>query len=274
MLKACFDSNVIERIVCPEGYPNDSDAHYIKEIRSSIQHLEILPCFSETGLIIEALPKGARGIKWIELMNSSIDVSRSVGPSGEITLQIQIGGTSDLHPGAKPIYRDRLKKAVGLGFRVLPVNVLGLMRPASLDLSANYIEKEYWPSQDLDQILTFEQSIYEAIESKGVGPAHLVRIAKRIQQRLGLVNPAWFDGLDRPLDAHERAEIDRAFAEWSDAHSISLSISYGMDVFCTEDYGKASRNSVLDPIQRLWLSDTYGIQFMNIREFSEHLSRR
>ncbi len=114
------------------------------------------------------------------------------------------------------------------------------------------------------------QGVAEAIEARGVGIAPLKAVGKDLQA----ANPQaiWYRGLDQATSPAEKTRVEKAFAEWADGDSIASHVAYGIEVFCTGDAGKSSGGpSVMDPSNRAWLTATYGIKFMTMRELADHL---
>lgn len=99
------------------------------------------------------------------------------------------------------------------------------------------------------------------IEARGVGFAQVEALGRTL--RIPNSAEAWFEGLANAKDIHEERAIERAFGEWADGDAIAAHIAYGLDVFCSADVGNSNvTNSVLDPINRAWLTSTYGVRFM------------
>ena len=65
----------------------------------------------------------------------------------------------------------------------------------------------------------------------------------------------------------------RPLAEWADGDSVAAHYAYGIDIFCSEDFGKSLSNpSVLDAANRVWLTKTFGIQFATLGELAQMAS--
>ena len=107
-----------------------------------------------------------------------------------------------------------------------------------------------------------------AIEARGLGISLLKALGEKFARRDGIEGD-WKRGLDRTRDAHEKNEVSRAFAEWSDADSIAAHIGFGNDFLCSEDEGKnAGAPSVFATENRAWLSNNYGVKFVTISELA------
>lgn len=84
---------------------------------------------------------------------------------------------------------------------------------------------------------------------------------------------AWFEVLDNTKDVHKERAVERAFSEWAYGDAIAAHVAYGLDVFSSADVGNSNAtNSVLDPTNRAWLTETYGIKFMSFDDLLNNLS--
>jgi len=108
-----------------------------------------------------------------------------------------------------------------------------------------------------------------AIELRGLGFALAESITNEFAKRDNVVNEIPLKSLGRARDEHEEGRVKRAIREWADADSVAAHIGYGIDFFCSGDYGKgAGAPSVLDPTSRSWLQATYGVKFVDISELA------
>lgn len=83
----------------------------------------------------------------------------------------------------------------------------------------------------------------------------------------------WYQGLVHAKDIHEQGAVRRAFSEWADDDAIASHVAYGLDIFCTEDFGRSNPSgSVFDDENRAWLASTYGVRFMTLKELVKALS--
>lgn len=114
------------------------------------------------------------------------------------------------------------------------------------------------------------------IQARGLGSAIVMKIAKRIAERLGTNTPfskAGVELLEYPKDEEEKSEIKAAIAEWADGDSIAAHIGFGNDFFCTEDHAKRARwPAIFDVTNRAWLKAAYGVNFVSMRELVALLS--
>jgi hypothetical protein len=95
--------------------------------------------------------------------------------------------------------------------------------------------------------------------------APTTNIATRLANRAG-VTESWYRSLDR-ASGTEELEIANAIAEWADGDTVAAHIAFQIDYLCTGDEAK-NRNSIFDPIQRAWLTATYGVRFLTISDLA------
>jgi hypothetical protein len=108
------------------------------------------------------------------------------------------------------------------------------------------------------------------IAVRGVGQASAVALGLQFLARDVIPQPTfWFHGLRRAKSNGERKKVAKAVAEWADGDSVAAHYGYGIDLFCSEDFGNnAGKTSVLHPDNRQWLSEEYGIQFATLAELA------
>ena len=102
------------------------------------------------------------------------------------------------------------------------------------------------------------------------------RVGFAIAQALGLkfstrddAHEMWQQGLSRTRDNHEERQVERAVGEWADGDSIAAHYGYELDLFCTGDFGKSAAGaSVLNPSNRKWLSEDFGVQFVTLADLA------
>jgi hypothetical protein len=95
----------------------------------------------------------------------------------------------------------------------------------------------YWP-------LPLNGSALRTRDARRIGVARAKAIGVTINTRLSRPGP-WFASLDLPRDANEKAEIQKAVAEWVRASP-----------------------SIFDAINRTWLRATYGVEFVTLEELA------
>jgi hypothetical protein len=79
----------------------------------------------------------------------------------------------------------------------------------------------------------------------------------------------WLQGL-----AHAKPKaVTKAIAEWSDGDSIASHVGYGIDLYCSDDFGRnAGKRSIMTKENRAWISSAYGVVFVTLRELAEMIA--
>jgi hypothetical protein len=114
-------------------------------------------------------------------------------------------------------------------------------------------------------------SLATEIGYHGVGYAVPVKLGLEKLTPEEIAKPTlWFAGLPR-VDGTKK--VKEAIAEWADGDAVAAHYGYGMDLFCTRDYGKSKRDpSVLDENNRAWLQNEYGVKFASLIELANMLA--
>lgn len=266
-LRVTFDSNAWQGIVCPDRFPNNEKLQFFTVLQRAITAGVIEPFLSETVVTLDAIPKRDR---LIYLRDRPVPIQFKW--SGVYSCEITIGHSDDAHQGLIPVLSDRIRQALELGFRVIPVPRLGgLPRPVEIQREEFSVALSELDKANVWALLQRISEAIEFIEGIGVGRAVLANIAGRIQRRVGSGEGDWFHGLDQPWDDQERKEIEAGFAEWADGDSVAAHIGYGIDVFCTEDQGKSAANSVFQPSCRSELGRRFGVEFSDLRALAQRI---
>jgi hypothetical protein len=171
-------------------------------------------------------------------------------------------------PGRKPLHPEvvaRMKAAKALGIRILQdVPRTGAFR--FTDPTGEY----YLSRGTGNDWIAKAHEVSQAIEARGLGYAQV----KALGEKIVASDPAtaWFRALQKAADIHEKRAVERAFGEWADGDAVAAHIAYGLDVFYSADVGNSNAtNSVLDPVNRAWLTATYDMRFMTFEELAASL---
>jgi hypothetical protein len=278
-LRVTFDSNVWEKVVAPDEYPDDPNVASLRIVHHAIREGRLSGFICETFATLEAIRKGTRGDYLHRRAEDMVKVTWRDGGRNEQTGNnvvrgtFEIGGASHAHPGLHPLLAQRLQQAFALGFRLIPISRVGTARPPEIDDEAFRIPLTSEQRENIWGFLDHISRITQTIEREGVGFATIESIARRIQQRENLCSIPWYVGLDRPCDAAEKREIDRAFAEWADGDTVAVHIAYQLDVLCTQDRGRSARRSVFNAPHRAWLAQEYGTDIIDIETLAMRLFR-
>ncbi len=261
-LRVTFDTNTLEKVTRPERYPKDPNRDLFDKVNAWIIEQKLLGFFSASVATLEGIQKSDRS----EVYGSSVLTSKKerFGDVTTINLKFEM-------PKAKSLHREqvaRLEAALALGLKILRCPRIGMRNIEDIEDKFHFIPKD---SAALAEYLSRFAIIGHALEQRGVGFALVKKLADMFALRAKVLEP-FYVSLGRAKDIHERNEVSRAIAEWSDADSISAHYAAGNDFFCTGDFGKSSNTrSVLDADNRFWLSDNFGVKFATISQLGQML---
>lgn len=283
-LHVTFDTNVLDYACRPERYAKDPRQPELAKIHDALKDGRICGYYSVTLLTIEGILKRDRAAVY---ENTTITTTRAapiLTPNAELPDEIlAFAGNADLmthqinmvvdQPTRQDIHpemRARITAAHELGLRALkdPPRV-GMYR---IDDPDGGFYLDYGSNNDtrLSHWLDRVCEVTAAIECRGLGKAQLDKLG--LDLAAGIPRGHWHSALTKARDVHEARRIERAFAEWADADAMASHIAYGIDVFCSNDVGNShATNSVMDPANRAWLTETYGVRFMTFDELLAEL---
>ena len=282
VLRVTFDSNSLDLVCRPARFPKDGRQPLMRTVHEALTQGRIEGFYSVTMLTIEGMMRkdradvfsGTRTVMQPETteLTKNADlpdaVREIVGAADVETVRLEIRVDQ---PDRKPLHPEtaaRVRAAKAVGFKVLKaVPRLGAFHIE--DLSGEY----YLDSGEGEALKAWIEracAVARAIEARGVGMAQI----KDLGERLGEADSRspWFRSLHRAEGIHEEREVERAFSEWADGDSIAAHVAHGIDVFCSDDFGKSNAaGSILDYANRAWLSETYGVQFATLEELAGRL---
>lgn len=269
VVRITFDSNVWERIVVPNCFPNDPSASSITTIRAAISSGAASGFISETVATLEAIKKVKRPDYFSE-STEKITFDERPSEGATISGSVCIRADDEMHYGIMPILRDRLSLAISeFGFKLLRVPRIGVARPTEIldaSLTADVVG-DIW-----DHLDRFSE-VCQTIEATARGFACIESLAADIEKRIGSRSEfMWRDYLKFANDT-EKYRIAPAIAEWADGDSVASHFAYGNDIFCTCDRAVEAGFSVFDLESRAALQSGYNICFMNLEELAAHLER-
>ena len=271
-MRVTFDTNVLDLACRPERFPKDPRQPGLVRVRQALEAGEIHGFYPVTMLTIEGIQNPDRagvygGTKTVitespPVITPSNDLPAKlraeIGDGNLETYNVTLTVTQDDRKSLHPEVAKRVAAAKALGVRALRA----VPRIGAFDITDE--TGEYYlaiPDDDLGRWIDAAHAACRAIEARGVGFAQV----KALGERLPINSPhdLWFRALKEAKDIHEENGVKRAFSEWADGDALGSHIAYGIDVFCSADVGNSNaRNSVLDPINRAWLTETYGVRFM------------
>jgi hypothetical protein len=271
--RVTFDTNVLDLACRPERFPKDIRQSRLQKVRDALASGAIQGFYSVTMLTIEGIMRKDRADVFASTRTKMQPETFSVTKNADLPDAIRAKvGSADVEairmnlvveqPARKPLHPEvvaRIKAAQALGVRVLKdVPRIGAY------LIEDPEKEFYLDNGDASELRAWNEKIHEvakAIQDRGLGFAQIAALG----QTMAAQDPAkaWFKALDDAKDIHEERAVERAFSEWADGDAIAAHVAYSLDVFCSADVGNSNaRNSVLDPVNRAWLTATHGIKFM------------
>jgi hypothetical protein len=255
-----FDANTIPTRL--ELSPEDSLV-----VREALKDGRIIGFFSQTYCSLEGIEKKNRP----EVLAKTSVGSRSTSPSNNtinITIEIR-----HHRPPLNDKYSKAVQDALDLGLRALrgPARFVDGLR-------CQYPENEFYVVEPFDQLVAHRKKSNEvasAIEARGVGRAIGVELGNAYNTSAGVTsdNPKlWLQGLAHAESEAELKKVGKAIAEWSDGDGIASHVGYGIDIFCSNDFGvNAGGPSIMNEENRAWLSETYGVVFMTLSQLAQQI---
>jgi hypothetical protein len=244
-MRVTFDSNVWQMVVTPRlaGKTNLYDA--FTTVHEALRTKDIRGFICETVGTLEAVRLSGRKA-YFSSIKPVVEVNADA-QGGQVLFTINVGTNHSQHPGLPNVLKERLELAFALGMRFMRAPRIGIPIPAWFLDSSLFAEEVDVPTSAARD--NRWGSVVEMIEQRGVGSA-----AVRSK------------GAGAKLETMGEEEFASAVAEWADGDSVAAHVAYGNGVFCTQDQGRsASRASILDAKNRLWLASTYNVKFATIR---------
>lgn len=260
-LTVTFDTGTLSDVLRPDKPQPPTNPTDAARVRDAIEVGDIQGFFSETLITLEGIQKKdrARVLGSSRLVSSSSSESRN---KITITLAFQ----QDREP-LPPEFSNRIQVARDFGMRALMV-------PRSLGVGVCAKDDDgtlFKPIANLEQFVARATHLESQIGARSVGRAAAVLLRLEFSARDGMSGQElWLQGLGRAKTDKEMEKVARAAAEWADGASVAAHYGYGVDLFCTRDFGKnASGHSILNLTNRKWLTDAYGIHFVTLAELAD-----
>ncbi len=251
-----FDANTLEKI-------NEHAA-----VVSALGDGRIRGYFSQTYRSLEGIQKKDRA----EVLAKTNVASRSTSPNKQtanITIEVR-----HYRPPLDEKYETAVEKALSLGLRALR----GPARWVD-GLTVKDPDQSFYVVETIQEIVAHRERVNEvaaAIEMRGVGRAIALRLGNQYNASVGVTtdNPKlWLEGLGHAETKAQRKVVAKAIAEWSDGDGIASHVGYGIDLYCSEDFGhNAGSATIMSRENRAWLSSVYGVVFVTLSELAEKLS--
>jgi hypothetical protein len=259
-LTVTFDTNALNDVVFPEtSQRGASGTANGTKVRAAVQAGVIQGFFSETLVTLEGIQRKDRA----EVVGST-GLESSTACTGENTIQMSFNVVQDRKP-LDSQFSEMVQGAKSLGLRALRAPArLGWVR--TRDEDGTFFAPDGPMIEHLGR-MDKVNDMATAIAVRGLGYAKAVELGRKFADCDNASNPEfWFKGL---LGASRR-QVKLALNEWADGDSVAAHYGYGIDLFCSEDFGKnTSGTSVLDNNNQKWLNEEFGIQFVTLAKLAD-----
>ena len=253
-MKIMFDSNVWQKVVCPDDYKSDVDYIYYENINKAIKDDKIKPYLSETIFTIEAIRKVERQDFWGNYKPEFNTQIEDCG-NGNINIKITIAPPEGLDFKDRPILYRYFNMAKSLNFRIVRFPRVALIGNKEIE---SILYKD-----GIDNELSYE--IANKIEQHEAGFYYIQKLGKQYDEN------DWMHGL-KSMPVTDRKKVAKATAEWADGDSVVMSIITKCDYFCSNDRAKGAGNKSILSSQNLeWLNQDYGFKVITPRQLCEIL---
>jgi hypothetical protein len=265
-MRVTFDTNTLADVVSPATSQRPTGAADGATVRAAIQAGAVRGFFCEALIILEGIKNADRSAVFGST-EANTHYQHGVAPDGNGVTMINIRVEQ---PDRRPLDQrqaDRFLAAFGLGMKLLGATRIGMVRVDDPDGSRYVAEPD---EVQLGRRLDRHLEAVTAIEARGLGCAQAQKIADEIRAEIGGYGP-FISYLGKPRTPAEQRQINRAIAEWADGDSVAAHYAYGNDLFCSEDCNRTHPGtpSVLDPKNRQWLSDEFGMRFATLAELAK-----
>jgi hypothetical protein len=268
-MQVTFDTNTLADVVSPETSQRRTGPADGATVRVAIQTGAIQGFFCETLITLEGIKNADRSAVF---GSTAINTNYEHGVAPDRNGVTHITMLAD-QPARQPLdhrQANRCVAAFGLGMKLLGAPRIGMVRVDDPDDSRYVAEPD---ESQLGRRLERYHEAATAIETRGLGSAQAQIIAAQIRAEIGGYDP-FISYLGKPRTPAQQRQVNRAIAEWADGDSVAAHYGYGIDIFCSEDFGKsASTPSILDASNRDWLTKTFGIQFATLTELAQMVVR-
>jgi hypothetical protein len=263
-MRVTFDTNALNDVISPETSQRGANgtANGTK-VRAAIEAGRVQGFFCETLVTLEGIRRRDRS----DVLGST-RLHSEITSTDRNTIAINISVLQDRKP-LDPEFTNKIQAAKALGLRALrsPAR-MGWIRINDED--GTFFAPDGSTTELLDRMDKVNE-MATTIAVRGLGQAIGVALGLQFLARDGISQPTlWFQGLRRAKSNGERQKVVRAVAEWADGDSVAAHYGYGIDLFCSEDFGKnASTASILDDDNRAWLTNTFGVQFATMAQLAD-----
>jgi hypothetical protein len=259
-LKVTFDTNTLKGVVTPGLCVGERDHAAGLAVHEALSSGRIKGFFSEAVVALDALGREDK----VDVVGGARIESES-HPTGKYAVTISVGSRWDRTP-INQKFLERLQGALALGMRAM----IGPRRFGDSLAVLGFGDDFYEPYANAAELVARGGKANEvdaALARRGLGRARAVQLGLEYSQRDGKDGEWWPQGLGRTRKPAERKKVRDAINEWADGDAVASHVGHGNDLFCTHDSGKsAGPQSALHPTHRIWLKETFGINFVTLQE--------
>lgn len=259
MLKVTFDTNTFDKAVRPQVYVKDPDHGNFVKVQEAVKDGRIAGFLCDVIVTLEGIKVDDRA----EVFGSTT-LATNIAEEGPEIIRVNLRTEQPLRSPLHPKQAEQFGAALALGMRFLGAPRIGMSRVEVPNANPYATESE----EQLSTRLNRYHELAEAIKARELGSIPAQRLAKQLANTAHIMPTPWFKALGAARDIHEKREVARAIAEWSDGDSIAAHYGYGNDFFCTGDVARRGRASILDAAHRAWLTADFGVRFCTLRELA------
>jgi len=267
-LTVTFDTNTLASVVWPEN-PQCENAEAAITVQAAVQDGRIRGFFSETVITLEGVLNYERS----EILGKTrvmVDVTASGEnhPGGKVNFGFSVGSKHVRNP-LNPQFLARIRGALNLG--MLPLQTIALFTRRHDDRFPLF--RPAGGNDELLRCMDKVNALTLEIMNRGFGQAVARDIGVRFSERReSTTEPElWHQGLGRARNPAEKKKVAKAIREWADGDSVGAHYGFGIQLFCTNDFGGAGP-SVLDHNNRKWLNEEFGIEFVTLIELAQKVT--
>ena len=256
VMKVMFDSNIWQKVVCPDDYISDPQYGDLCKIHQSIEEGKIEAFLSETMFTLENVKKADRKSK-MGSMTAKIETTvNEVSGGAHVRIVMGPNPADAVSFDDNPFLMKYALETLRLGFNIVRLPRIGMLE--NKDLKG----KLYNTAEDFNERAS---SIGEEIEKRGAGFAQIRNLVAAIPGNS-------MNEKIKNAPESDAKKIAKAIAEWADGDSVAISIALGCDCFCTRDEAHgAGQTSVLGASNVAWLNTDYGFVVKKPEELASML---
>ena len=256
MISVTFDSNLIQKVLAPDEYKDDSEYDLLNEINRAIRSGKIVAVVSEMYFTQEALCKNERSSAFANNATGGVQVHSERTESG-VRLAFKLGPSQSAHLTMNCYQKKYFEIMRELGIKVLKTYRLGDFVNDDLARSDFYD----CPSLVLGDVQQRNDECCNFIE-------HTLNAGKHLLDNF-LSNYPGRNIYEKATHVPDnlKKRFAKLVAEMADGQTVAIHYANNINYLCTRDEASsAGTNSVLSYANRMELSKKYSIKIINISD--------